>query len=177
MGTTSMHRPKGMSNKDFFTTELLMGDRQRVLKDFTKGGVWYAAVEDIETGKVFAAVVSFNWGRGYHNNFSYKVMDETMGPYSYDAPESLLSLLSPTTSEYALKWREKCQQAADRAAWRKKALKALDLQPGDLVSLPYYPILVEATVVDLKGNRFRGADGTVYRVPGWRDHISLEEVS
>ena len=41
-------------------------------------------------------------------NFAYKPMDETMGPYCYDCPVSILKLLSDTDNDYALAWRQKC---------------------------------------------------------------------
>ena len=40
--------------------------------------------------------------------WSYKDMDEDMGPYHTQAPKSLIAKLSPTTNPYALKWREAC---------------------------------------------------------------------
>jgi hypothetical protein len=39
----------------------------------------------------------------------YKFMQESLGPYFYDCPESILNLLTPTDSIYAKQWREKCR--------------------------------------------------------------------
>jgi len=36
----------------------------------------------------------------------FKVMDETMKPFYYDCPRSILNLLSPTADHNALEWRE-----------------------------------------------------------------------
>jgi len=57
-------------------------------------------------------------------NFGYKDMDETMGPYSYDCPRSILDKLTPTDHEYALKWRRECE--------RRLELNAR-LKPGSVV--------------------------------------------
>lgn len=109
-----------------------------------KGNVWYAAVRvepkegrlpsghdatgDYETDAAgsytFAAVfLTTRQGGGW----GYKDMDETMGPNEAQAPLKLLDLLSPTTSEWALKWRQKCRDNA--------ALKCRHLKPGDVIRL------------------------------------------
>jgi len=62
----------------------------------------------------------------YHN-FGYKDMEEPMGPYYYNCPERILKLLTPTTNEYALKWRKKCWE-------RIKRLKSMPkLSQGDII--------------------------------------------
>jgi hypothetical protein len=88
----------------------------RVLKSTMKGSVYYAAVETVqkETGKreVWAAVFK-TYGQDRKDpyfNFGYKGMDESMGPCYYDCPASILDLLTPTDSEYANNWREKCRK-------------------------------------------------------------------
>lgn len=109
-----------------------------------KGYIWYAAVRvepkegrlpsghdatgDYETDAAgsytFAAVfLTTRQGGGW----GYKDMDETMGPNEAQAPLKLLDLLSPTTSEWALKWRQKCRDNA--------ALKCRHLKPGDVIRL------------------------------------------
>lgn len=46
--------------------------------------------------------------------WGYKDMTECMGPVESKAPLSLLNVLSPTTSEYAQAWRERCRTYARR---------------------------------------------------------------
>jgi len=107
-----------------------------------QGSVWYAAVRrepatgrsetgmdatgsyetDATGGYTFAAV--FLTRRG-GDGWGYKDMDETMGPHEAQAPASLLGLLSPTHSEYALQWRQRCREAA-RLAGRS-------LKDGDVI--------------------------------------------
>lgn len=82
-----------------------------VVKSRLIGSVWYAAVKEKESGKVFA-VIFLTSVDGYE--FCYKDMTENAGPYNYDCPESILKLLSPTDNEYALEWRQKCRKKAEQ---------------------------------------------------------------
>ncbi len=72
----------------------------------------YAAVERVTkaTGEreVWAAVVLLDRRKNDYYNFGYKDMDESMGPCEDECPERILSLLTPTDSQYALAWRERC---------------------------------------------------------------------
>ncbi len=89
--------------------------------------VYYAAVEHIlpATGarEVWAVICLVRYNprdpEGYI--FGYKDMDEAMGPYECDCPESILDLLTPTDRQYALQWRARCREnAAARRARAKK---------------------------------------------------------
>lgn len=55
-------------------------------------------------------------------------LTETMGPYSYDCPASILDLLGPPGNEYAAHWRENCRQRLALTTRRKPA-------PGDMLVL------------------------------------------
>ena len=109
-----------------------------------KGTVWYAAVRSEpaggrkETGKdstgsyetdatgsyTFAAVFLTTRQDG---GWGYKDMDETAGPREARAPIKLIDMLSPTTSEWAQKWRQKCRDNAVRTS--------RTLKPGDVIRL------------------------------------------
>ena len=109
-----------------------------------KGSVWYAAVRaepaagrldtgrdptghfetDATGGYTFAAVFLTTTSKG---EWGYKDMDETSGPNQAEAPAKLLDLLSPTSAEYALAWRQRCR---DHAARNKRRLKG-----GDVIRL------------------------------------------
>jgi len=114
--------------------EILNGENEKgkwtVLKSARYGSTVYSALEYLnkETGekKVVATIFLTNT-RG--SEFSYKDMDECMGPYSYDCPESILKLLSPTDNKLANEWREKCREVRKKA----KALKSLPLGTRILV--------------------------------------------
>lgn len=89
------------------------------LKIMNYGSTWYVAVkvtgrdkvfdfEQAEDGSyVFAAVFLT---QVYKGDWGYKDMDETMGPNQSNCPKGILDLLSPTTSQYALEWRERCRR-------------------------------------------------------------------
>ena len=55
-------------------------------------------------------------------------LTETMGPYSYDCPASILDLLGPPGNEYAANWREACRQRLALTSRRKP-------KPGDTLVL------------------------------------------
>ena len=98
----------------------------RLEKSVIKGSTYYAAVTPLfrsnfnyneegwepipesEQKTVAFIILTYVNCKEYHN-FSYKIMDETAGPYYYDCPESILKLLSPTDNEFATKWRENCR--------------------------------------------------------------------
>lgn len=85
----------------------------RVLKSTMHGNIYYAAIERTsDSGEkiVFAVIGHTHSNLKDYMNFSYKLMDETMGPYNYDCPNSILDLLSPTDSEWANEWRKKCKE-------------------------------------------------------------------
>lgn len=57
--------------------------------------------------------------------WGYKAMDECMGPNEAEAPLTLLKLLSPTSRDYALEWRERCRKTA--------ALRSRTVSDGDVI--------------------------------------------
>jgi hypothetical protein len=42
------------------------------------------------------------------NEVSYKVLDETEGPFEAHASQAFLDVLSPTDNQYAIEWRSRC---------------------------------------------------------------------
>lgn len=79
-----------------------------VLKSTMRGSVYYGAIKREE--RVFAVIFLTSVDSKDYFNFSYKDMDETVCPYQYDCPISILKLLSKTDNEYALEWRKKCYE-------------------------------------------------------------------
>lgn len=111
-----------------------------------KGSVWYAAVRvepkegrlpsgldatgDYETDATGAYTFATVFLTSRENGrWGYKSMDETMGPNAAQAPVKLIDMLSPTTSEWAQNWRQKCR---DNAAHASRALN-----PGDVIRLEH----------------------------------------
>lgn len=87
-----------------------------VLKSAMVGSVYYAAVMTISTGEVWAAVFLTSVDG---NEFFYKDMDESVGPYDCKCPKSILNLLTPTDNEHANTWRESCLEYHKKANSQK----------------------------------------------------------
>ena len=108
-----------------------------VLKSSMVGSVYYAAAKRVrfatettpEYSKVFAAIFLTSTDTKDYCNFSYKDMDETMGPYKYDCPKGILDLLTPTDNECANNWRAKCREQLEK----KKNPNALSKLPENTV--------------------------------------------
>lgn len=101
----------------------------KVVKSALVGSVYYAAIENLKRygerqpdgsrpiedipeaeRETWAAVFLTTTDSRDYFNFSYKDMSEDMEPAECDCPASILSLLSPTDSEYANDWRERCRK-------------------------------------------------------------------
>ena len=162
MGWTSYHATHYKNGKvdrkaecDAYFTEGLNEGFYRLEKSTMIGSVYYAAVtglkrynegkkEDVPKDEqhTFGVVFLTSVDSKDYYNFSYKDMDETCGPFCYDCPESILKLLSPTTCEFAQKWRDGCRK-------HRKLRKALnDLPVGSVIE-------------------FERVDGTKQKYSGW----------
>ena len=104
-----------------------------VLKSSRVGNVVYSAVKrtvkDSGNEIVFATIFLVSVRNKDYYNFAYKDMDETCGPYYYDCPKAILDMLTPTESEWANNWRNKCRETLKEKAERKKNGTALDKLP------------------------------------------------
>lgn len=130
MSTTYVKQP-GQTMTDWFIRHGTLSWESgsytcRVLKSALKNRTtYYAAIEqkNVSTGEivVFAVVILCRFGKwpGGHN-FGWKDMDETVGPNEDDCPESILKLLTPTTSEYANDWRRRCWEKIQKKKARPK---------------------------------------------------------
>lgn len=138
MGWTFTHRPKGISTKRFFEDSFNYtredGSYGKILDCKAFLDTVYMAYEikrkDLPT-EVVGVVCLTKYVKDTYN-FGYKDMDETMGPYSYDCPKAILDKLTPTTHEYALKWRENCWKQVTKHEEAKK------LKVGDRILLGGY---------------------------------------
>lgn len=138
MGWTSYHAEhykKGTIDRKKECDEYWEGGLNRghfkVLKSAMVGSTYYAAVQilkeyvgkdndnndiykDVENGQVFGIIFLTSVNMKDYHNFSYKPMDETMGPYQYNCPIGILKLLPETDNEYAKEWRRKCYEQHDK---------------------------------------------------------------
>ncbi|MEV4078695.1 hypothetical protein AB0J43_00180 [Nonomuraea fuscirosea] len=96
MGSTSTHREPGMTDREFMEGELpnALIKQGQILDCAAVRGVFYAAVQDKRSGKVWALVVLIKRSRGYFN-CTYKEMEERDGPVEAHCPVRILDLLSP----------------------------------------------------------------------------------
>ena len=94
----------------------------RVLKSTMVGTVYYGAckVNENKVVGVVALTKASRWEIGF------KLMDESMNPFCYDCPDSILDLLTPTDYEESLKWREECRK-------RNKKPKLSQLGVGSVI--------------------------------------------
>lgn len=127
-----------------------------VLKSSMVGSTYYGAIEvrrNNEVEKVFGVVCLTSVEK--NRWISYKDMDETMIPYSYDCPISILKLLTPTDNESANEWRRLCRE--------HKAQK----KTHDLGALPIGTVI---KWIDWQGNErkaYKHARAYQFKTPFW----------
>jgi hypothetical protein len=176
MGSTSTHREPGLSDRAFFEAEFpeTLTRRGEILACATVGGAFYAAVRDKDSGTTWALIIKITRSRGYWN-FTYKEMDETMGPAEDRCPARILDLLSPASSEHASGWRRRCRQNAARLATAKT------VRPGSTVRFGR-PLAFSGgdhldTFIFEKRSTFRDPHSAArYRIPGWRDRYDYQVI-
>lgn len=155
MGWTSYHATHYKKNGtidrkaecDAYFMEGLNRGYYEVLKSAMVGSTYYAAVkalkryqkgsdekivEDIpeEEQKVWAVVFLTLTDKKDYYNFSYKPMDEFVGPCESCCPKAILNLLSPTDEEWALDWRKRC---LDNIAMKKNPDALSNLPIGTVI--------------------------------------------
>ena len=103
----------GWDTRKQLVDHLCYGNGVETLKrKFVGNNMW--AVQRTKEGVVFACLYLIQGGR--NNDWGYKDVDETMGPYKHDFPVSWLDLLSPCDSEYSISWRKKVRERAENMA-------------------------------------------------------------
>lgn len=116
-------------------------ENYNVLKASSVGSTIYLAVERIvnEEKVVFAAVYLTSINMKDYYNFSYKDMDETVGPCQRECPESILKLLTPTDNEWANEWRNDCWENVRKKKEKKKDPNSLSNLPvGSVIEIKYW---------------------------------------
>lgn len=122
MGWTSTHKTNGMPLDTFFA-DFWKGSKCRWLsKGYLVGGREYYRPAISEDGEAFAVVMLVSFDKDDYFNFSYKDMEESMGPGPCRAPKAMLDLLDSygePKNEWAKEWRAKCRKRIER----KSAIK------------------------------------------------------
>jgi len=172
MGWLSVHREAGTSDKEWFQSELL-GEHYRIEDCATVGSAFYAIcvpTDGREEPRAIMAVVLVTRTRGYYN-FTYKDMDESVGPCESSCPERLLArlgeLVPEPPSEYAKEWRERCH--AEIATKKRARL----VTHGTIVyfdeALHYGDGVAEDEFVFVERSTFRRVtDRRLVKIPSWR---------
>lgn len=168
MGWYYEHKPQGLSTSDYLKKELSWESNtavSRVLEIRVKQlRVAYAAVETIikDTGerKVWAFIALIQHCPKSYWNFGYKLMDETVGPVEAKCPASVLDRLTPTSSGYALEWRERCRKHLEEKKNRLSIRKGMTIK----TDLPVH--FVGRGTVTSRGGEF----DTFLVVSGRRNH-------
>ncbi len=138
MGWTFTHKEKGTDLTKWFVEHGVLRWSEtcdyeyKVLAGKTVNlSTYYGAVEKVhkETGEraVFAVVILIRHvrtKRGWGENFGYKDMSEEDGPCEAECPKSILELLTPTESEYANDWRQRCR------VYQNARAQVAQLSPG-----------------------------------------------
>jgi hypothetical protein len=172
MGATGTHREKGLTDAEFFQGEFREGSR--ILDAATKrGGVWdwqgacFMAVQDEEG--VHAVIAFFTWIPSSYFNYTFKLVDESMGIGDfYECPARILDLLTPTDCDRSNEWREGCRKVLAKKAAKPK------VKPGDTIRFAEPVEFTDGSEGDtftLEGrSTFRRVDGYGRcRITKWRD--------
>ena len=149
MGWTSYHKADSVSVKDALLAELKWtnrpeNERPEIVASATGSncmafaikvpGTWidhnpedYSMFERAVDGSITTATLFlYRFNKSDYYNFSYKGMDESVGPYEGVSPK-ILKYLSPIKdierAAYAVQWRKRCE-AFKESSKRKRSIKA-----------------------------------------------------
>lgn len=182
MGWTYTSRNYGESVQEFFAKEFKSdwndGRTGRVIRCAATWTTAYLAYEiktpakdgQPEKREVIALVCLIHHVPRARDGFTfgYKDMDETMGPCESKCPKTILEMLTPTDSQWAKEWRERCWNRINK---RSK----IKVKEGDTLRFKNGIKFVDGyetdTLIFWKGNRFRSFHGAYgyYIVSNWRD--------
>lgn len=180
MGWTFMRKPEKPRQylDEQFTWTCDDGTKNRVLRSAFAGRTeYYAAVETIKPDgerSVWAAVCMVKFvpkaRDGY--TFGYKDMSESMGPYAWRCPKTVMALLTAPSNEYAAQWREKCR------TWQERKHAIAALKTGDKLRMIDCRATLNGHAIDeieaYRGERrrlyFRHPVMGLFRFPGINDY-------
>ena len=165
MGTMSIHVPKGTKTVDVLRQEL----GADIIKSKMSGNVAYLACRPENSDRTMGVVVITNRNNRDYFNFSFKVVDEDMGPFHHDCPDEILDLLDPVEEgSFAAEWRARCREVNEVRR---------NVTPGSVVRFAE-PVLFSDGVersefVYIDKNKFRSlCDGVGVKIRDWQ-HLEL----
>lgn len=115
----------------------------KVLKAMAVGSTVYAALQVSNKtngySRVSAEVVLTSTNMREYYNFSYKNMDESLGPCMRDCPKKILDMLTPTDCKYSNQWRKDCYSNLELKNKLAKARRELNKLPiGAKIKMNYW---------------------------------------
>ena len=117
---------------------------------------WFLVKDEITGNKLIVLALLSKSSNGW----GYKDIDETMGPYHYDCPLTLLAKADPPMGAYATEWRNKVR------AHRAKKAKRITLGPGAHVLFGGFEYELVVPAGPRKGWHVRRvSDGAAFRMP------------
>lgn len=119
MGTTTIYGTGRLTPREFVTSWVFSpnNDSRRLVDISVKGNVAYCAVHLVGKSETIGVVVLMQKDGG---DWNYRIIAEAEGPLQFECPARVLDRLTPTNSEMAIQWREKCRALAAR----RKPIKA-----------------------------------------------------
>lgn len=107
MGTYYTTDTQDLTAYEFLKREL---DRpgHKIIDHSVHGRTAYLACQT-SSGEVYGLVCMLHKNS---DGWGYNPVEESMGPYEVECPLRILDKLSPTDSEYALRWRNDCREHA-----------------------------------------------------------------
>lgn len=97
-------------------------EKATILKTATVGNALWMAVKRRDTGEVF---ISLSLLSQHNKQWGHKDLDESVHPYYYDCPLSLLELATEPVDEQAAEWRERVRERAIRVNRARAAKRAI----------------------------------------------------
>lgn len=138
-------------------------ERNTTIAHSCAGSVLWSVIERVNTSKqTIERFIACTLLEGARDNWGYKGLDESMGPYYYSCPLSYLDLVPVVACE---EWRQKV-----REYWQGKAdarKKSATLKVNDRIRLPDNWTVRDFTLREKVKNTWTayGPDGRVYRLP------------
>lgn len=94
-------------------------DRTEVIKIAKVGNVVYGAIKNKVRNETFALIVLISIDNKDYYNLNYNAMDESVGCFNYDCPQSIMKLLSPLEevkeNQYAIEWRKEVNERYNKS--------------------------------------------------------------
>ena len=168
MGWYYERKRPDQSVKDWFAESL--SDKVELLDlSVVRMRTMYGAIKNKESGQVYAIVYLLDMVPHGDCNIGYKPMDETMGPNESECPERILKLLTPTDSQFAKEWRERCWANINRRKTKPKVKDGSRIKFDEPLTFTNGAVLDEFTV-HMIGKKIRFiSGGGLYRITNWRD--------